>query len=207
MTNNIAVLASTNATDMQAIIDAIESKKLDAVIKVLICNNDCNAFKRARKHNIPAIFLNPKNKTRDEYDKEISKIIEDNDVSLILLIGYMKIMSNWFVNKYRNKVMNIHPSLLPAFAGGMDIDVHEAVLQRGCKYTGATLIFIDEGADTGPIIMQKCIDIKEDDTADSLKQKVQEIEQELLLKVIPLYFNKKLEIDGKKVTIRRSKND
>ncbi len=152
---NIAVLASTNATDMQAVIDAIESKTLDANISIVISNKkDSFALERAKKQNIKSIFLDPKGKTRDEYDKEIDKTLQEEKISLILLIGYMKLISPWFVKKYENKVMNIHPSLLPAYAGGMDLNVHEEVLKRGCKITGTTLMFIDEGADTGPIILQ-----------------------------------------------------
>jgi phosphoribosylglycinamide formyltransferase-1 len=203
MSNNIAVLASTKGTDMQAIIDAIESRYLNAVVKVVISNKkDCYALKRARDHNIPAVFLDPKGKTREEYDREVSKIIEENDVNLILLIGYMKLMSDWFVDKYRNRVMNIHPSLLPAFAGGMDLNVHEAVLERGCKYTGASLIFIDEGADTGPIIMQQVVKVEDHDNPETLKQKVQKAEQELFLKTIPLYFQGRIKVKGKKVFIK-----
>ncbi|MBT6822662.1 phosphoribosylglycinamide formyltransferase [archaeon] len=202
MSNNIAILASTRGTDMQAIIDAIESKELDAKITVMISNKeDCYALERARTHNLKGVFVNPKLKTREEYDEEISKLLEENEVDLILLIGYMKLMSDWFVQKYRNRVMNIHPSLLPAFAGDMDVNVHEAVLERGCKYTGASLIFIDEGADTGPIILQKLIKVENDDNVDSLKDKVQIVEQELFLEAIPLYFEGSLIVEGKRVFI------
>ncbi|MBT3464082.1 phosphoribosylglycinamide formyltransferase [archaeon] len=202
MSNNIAILASTRGTDMQAIIDAIESKELDAKITVMISNKeDCYALERARTHNLKGVFVNPKLKTREEYDEEISKLLEENEVDLILLIGYMKLMSDWFVQKYRNRVMNIHPSLLPAFAGDMDVNVHEAVLERGCKYTGASLIFIDEGADTGPIILQKLIKVENDDNVDSLKDKVQIVEQELFLEAIPLYFEGRLIVEGKRVFI------
>src|SRR3989338_2308173 len=114
----------------------------------------------------------------------------------------MKLMSSWFVSKYKNKVMNIHPSLLPAFAGDMDLNVHRAVLERGCKLTGASLIFINEGPDTGPIIMQKAVEVNEDDGEESLKIKVQEAEQELLLEAIPLYFAGKIVVTGKKVNIK-----
>src|SRR3989338_11233066 len=146
---NIAVLGSTKGTDLQAVIDDIESKKLAAKISFVLSNKkDSYILERAKKHNLNAIFLDPKAKTTLEYDDEITKLLESNKVDLILLIGYMKLMSHGFVDQWRNKVMNIHPSLLPAFAGGMDKNVHKAVLERGCKITGASLIFIDEGADT-----------------------------------------------------------
>ena len=131
MPNNIAVLASTRGTDMQAIINEIESGKLDAEIKFVLSNKkDSFSLERAKLHNVRAIFLDSKGKTKEEYDKDISKLIEAYDVKLILLIGYMKIMSRWFVDKYRNRIMNIHPSLLPMFAGGMDLDVHAEVIKR-----------------------------------------------------------------------------
>lgn len=202
---NIAVLGSTKGTDLQAIIDAIENKKLAARISFVLSNKkDAYILERAKKHNIKAIFLDPKNKTKEEYDCEITKLLEDSKIGLILLIGYMKLMSDEFVGRWRNKAMNIHPSLLPAFAGGMDRNVHEAVLERGCRVTGASLIFIDEGADTGPIILQEVVSISDDDAADSLKEKVQKAEQEILLQGIKLFAEGKLKVEGKKVRILKS---
>ena len=137
----IAVLASTRATDMQAIIDAINSKKLDARISVVINDKeDAYALERARKHNINAVFVDPKaediinikdkNKKREAFDKKVAAELDKCNVDLILAIGYMRIFSGWFVNKYKNRIMNIHPSLLPEFAGGMDKDVHAEVLDK-----------------------------------------------------------------------------
>lgn len=199
---NIAVLGSTKGTDLQAVIDDIESKKLAAKISFVLSNKkDSYILERAKKHNLNAIFLDPKAKTTVEYDDEITKLLESNKVDLILLIGYMKLMSHGFVDQWRNKVMNIHPSLLPAFAGGMDKNVHKAVLERGCKITGASLIFIDEGADTGPIILQKAVNVEGNDTIDSLKEKVQEAEQDILLNGIKLFAEGKLKVESKKVAI------
>ena len=121
----LGILASTRATDMQALIDAISSKKLNATISVVISNKqDAYALERARKHGIKAVFVDSKGKDRESYDKEIAKELDKNNVGLTLLIGYMRFLSPWFVSKYRNKVINIHPSLLPKYAGGMDMDVH-----------------------------------------------------------------------------------
>ena len=158
---NIGVLASTKATDLQAVIDAIEAKQLNVKIPVVISNKKgAYALKRARKHNIEAVFIDSKDKKREEFDKEVSKELDKYNVDLILLIGYMRILSNWFVNKWKNKIMNIHPSLLPAFAGGMDKDVHAEVLKAGVKETGCTLHFVTEDVDAGPIIMQKKVTMK-----------------------------------------------
>ena len=198
----LAVLASTRATDMQAIIDAINSKKLDAKISVLISNKkNSYAIERARKNKLPAVFIESSNKEREEFDKAVSNEIEKHKADLILLIGYMRYLSKWFVEKYKNKIINIHPSLLPAFAGGMDKDVHKEVIDYGCKVSGCTLHFVDEGADTGPIIMQKAVEIEENETPDSLKEKVQKAEQEIILKSLDLFIKNKIKIYRRKVKI------
>ena len=189
---------------MQAVIDAINSKKLNAVISVVVSNKeDAYALERAKKHNIKSVFLDAKGKTREEYDKEISKILEQNKVELILLIGYMRFLSPWFVNKYKNKIMNIHPSLLPKYAGGMDKDVYAEVLKNNEKVTGATLHFVDEGADTGPIILQKEVKIEKNETVDTLKEKVQKAEQEIIVKAIDLYIKGKIKVIKNKVVIEK----
>jgi len=199
----IAVLGSTRGTDLQAVIDAIESGKLKDVEISFVLSNKEEAYtlERAKKHNLKAIFLDPKDKEREEYDKEVDKLLEEHNIELVLLIGYMKLMSSWFVQKWLNKVMNIHPSLLPKYAGGMDKNVHEEVLKNKDKVTGCSLIFIDEGADTGPIILQKEVNVDEQETVDSLKEKVQKAEQEIIIKGIKLFRDKKLKVEGKKVNI------
>lgn len=199
----IAVLGSTKGTDLEAILYVIEAGLLKDVEISFVLSNKKEAFilKRAKKHNIKAIFLDPNGKEREDYDKEVDKLLQEHDIDLVLLIGYMKLMSSWFVKKWLNKVMNIHPSLLPMFAGGMDKNVHEDVLKYGCKVTGCSLIFIDEGADTGPIILQKAVNIDEGKTVDSLKSKVQKGEQEIILKGIELFRDNKLKVEGRIVHI------
>ena len=198
----LGILASTRATDMQAVIDAINSNNLNAVISVVISNKqDAYALERARNNKIEAVFIDSKGKEREQFDKEMAKELDKHNVDLILLIGYMRILSSWFVNKYKNKIVNIHPSLLPAFAGGMDKDVHQEVLNYGCKVTGCTLHFVDESVDGGPIIMQKAVKIDENETVDSLKEKVQKAEQEIILKAIELFDKGKVRVEGKKVRV------
>ena len=198
----LGVLASTKGTDMQAIIDAINAKKLNAVISVVISNKqDAYALDRAKQHGIKTVFIDTKGKDREQYDKEVAKVLDENKVDLILLIGYMRILSPWFVSKYRNKIMNIHPSLLPKYAGGMDRDVHAEVLKNKEKVTGATLHFVDESVDAGPIIMQKEVSIDENETVDSLKAKVQKAEQEIILKAIDLFGKGKIKVANNKVII------
>ena len=195
----IGVLSSTKGTDMQAIIGAINSKKLNAIISVVISDKKTSfALERAKKYNIKAVFIPANGKKREQYDKEVVEELDKSKVNLVLLIGYMRILSPWFVKKYKNKIMNIHPSLLPAFAGGMDKDVHEEVLNYGCKVTGCTLHFVDENVDAGPIIMQNAIEISENETVDSLKEKVQKAEQEIILKAIDLFSKGKIKVKGRK---------
>jgi phosphoribosylglycinamide formyltransferase-1 len=203
MSLKIAVLGSTRGTDLQAIMDAIKDEDLDKVeiSFVLSDKEDAYILERAKEYGLKTIFLDPKDKEREEYDKEVDKLLEEEGIELILLIGYMKLMSSWFVDKWKNKVMNIHPSLLPAYAGGMDLNVHEEVLKRGCKVSGCSLLFIDEGADTGPIILQKVCEVDNDETPDSLKAKVQKLEGKTLIKGIKLYRDSKLNVEGKKVHI------
>lgn len=203
MTVKIGILASTKGTDMQALIDKISEKSLDAVIKVVISNKkDSYALERARKHGIEALFIDPTGKTREEFDREVALELEKRGVELVLLIGYMRYLSREFVEKYRNRIINVHPSLLPAFAGGMDLNVHQAVLDYGCKITGCTIHFVDEGADTGPIIIQKAVPVEENDTADSLKEKVQKLEKEGLVEAVKLFGEGKLKVEGRIVRIR-----
>ena len=198
----IGVLASTKATDMQAVIDAINDNKLNASISVVVSNKkDAFALERAKNHKIKSVFIDSKGKNREQYDKEIAKVLEQNKVELILLIGYMRFLSPWFVSKYKNRIMNIHPSLLPKYAGGMDEDVHAEVLKNREKVTGATLHFVDEGTDTGPIILQKEVNIEENETVGTLKEKVQKAEQEIIVKAIDLYEKGKIKVEGGKVKV------
>lgn len=198
----LAVLASTRGTDLQAIIDAIEAKELNAEISVVISNKeDAYALERARNHKIEALFIDPKGKTREEFDREVSKEFDKRGIELIALIGYMRYLSKWFVNKYENKIMNVHPSLLPAFAGGMDKNVHQAILDWGCKVSGSTIHFVDEGADTGPIIIQKAVSIEKEETIDTLREKVQNLEKKAYVEAICLFGENKLKVKGRIVRI------
>jgi len=200
---NIAVLGSTKGTVLQYVIDQIESGVLKGInIKFVLSNVEkAGILDKARKHNLKAIYLTGKDKTREEYDIQVSQLLENDNIDLVLLIGYMRLMSDSFVKKWLNKVVNIHPSILPAFAGQMDLNVHQAVIDRGCKLTGASLIFIDENADTGPIISQKCIMVEQDDTAETLKIKVQRLEGEMLVDFLYKWYENKIKVINNKVFI------
>ena len=205
-------MASTRSTDLQAVIDAIEAKRLNSRISVVVSDKkDAYALERARKHKIDAVFVDPKSigiasvsdkdKRREAFDRKLAAEFDKRKIDLIIAIGYMRILSRWFVGRYKNKIMNIHPSLLPAFAGGMDKNVHEEVLKAGVKETGCTLHFVDENVDNGPIIMQKKVKVEKNDTPDSLKEKVQKAEQEVIIKALDLYEKGKIKVNGKKAMI------
>jgi phosphoribosylglycinamide formyltransferase-1 len=197
----ISVLASTRGTDLEAIMDEIEAGTLQVELACVIANKQCPALEKAEKRGYEAIFIDPKKKTREEFDKEVAAELDKRGVELVVLVGYMRFLSPWFVQKYENRIMNIHPSLLPAFAGGMDLNVHEEVLKRGAKVTGCTIHFVDEGADTGPIILQKIVPVEDTDTADTLKEKVQAAEKKAYPEAIRLFTEGKLKVEGNRVKV------
>ncbi|MEM2598417.1 MAG: phosphoribosylglycinamide formyltransferase [Thermoproteota archaeon] len=199
----IGILASTRGTDMEAILKAIRDKKLNAEIVCVISNRkDAYALERARRNGIEAIFMDPKGKDPAEYDMEVAAELERRRVDLVLLIGYNRILSPPFVKKFRNRIMNIHPSLLPAFPG-WDLNVHRAVLESGVKITGCTLHFVEEKMDAGPIILQKAVEVRDDDNEETLKKRVQEAEGEVLVEGIRLFQEGRIIVEHGKVKILR----
>lgn len=182
---HLAVLGSTRGTDLQAIIDAIESKTLNAEIVIVVSNKpDAYILERAKNHGLNTILIESKGKERAAYDQEILEELKKYPVDLVLLIGYLRILSPHFVAAYKDRILNVHPSLLPAFAGGMDMNVHEAVIKAGVKETGCTVHLVDEGVDTGKILVQKRCAVEPTDTAETLKTKVQKLEGEALIETI-----------------------
>ena len=204
MSLKMAVMVSTKGTDLQAIIDAIEAGTLGADLRLVFSNKECYARERAEKAGFKTkILLFEKDiDTRESYDKKTAEILDAEEVELIVLVGYMRLFSEWFVKKYENRIMNIHPSILPSFPG-MDRAVHEEVLEYGCKVSGCTIHFVDEGKDTGPIIAQRNVDIENDETVDSLKEKVQNLEKKLYPEIIQLYADGKISVEGRKVIIKK----
>jgi len=193
---NIGVLVSGGGTNLQAIIDETLAGNINGKVKVVISNKQ-NAYglERARQNNIDAVF---------ETDEDnIIKVLEEYNVDLVILAGYLKIITPKFVDKFRNKIINIHPSLIPSFCGGgyYGQRVHQAVIDSGVKITGATVHFVDEGTDTGPIIMQDTVEVKDNDDAQTLSKRVLEIEHRILKKSISLFCENKLSIQGRRVFI------
>ncbi|KAJ0399657.1 hypothetical protein P43SY_005263 [Pythium insidiosum] len=189
----LAVLGSTRGSSMQPIIDAIESGALQASIEVVISNKaDAGILERAKKHNIEAVALSSQGKTREAFDAEVSKVLKDKSVDLVLLIGYMRIMSSSFCKEWENKVLNVHPSLLPDFAGGMDLAVHQAVLDAKKTTSGCTVHFVTEDVDAGPIAVQLKCAVLPTDTAETLKARVQPLEGVAFLHAIRLFQTDRL---------------
>lgn len=200
----IAVLVSGGGTNLQAIIDKIDNGTISNTrIEVVISNKkDAYALCRAKNHGIAAECISPKDySTREEFNQALVDCVDSYQVDLIVLAGYLVILPEVLVNKYENRMINIHPSLIPSFCGpGMyGLKVHEAVLERGAKVTGATVHFVDTGVDSGPILLQKAVEVKQDDTAEVLQRRVMEqAEWNILPQAIDMIANGRVEIiDGK----------
>jgi phosphoribosylglycinamide formyltransferase-1 len=199
----IAVLVSGRGSNLQAIIDAIESGKLSATIAIVISDNkDAYALVRAQKHGIKTLFIDPKEfKTREDYDKRIVEHLQKEGVELVALAGFMRILSPYFVNAYKNRIMNIHPALLPSFPG---LHGQKQAVDYGVKISGATVHFVDEGCDTGPIILQVPVKVEDDDTEETLSARILEQEHKIYPQAIQLYAEGRLEIIGRKVKIKQN---
>ena len=187
---NIGVLGSTNGTDLQFIFNAIDEGKLDANVSVVISNKeDSYILKRAQAHNTQNVFISHRNKDREDFDSEMTMVLKEHNTELILLIGFMRILSSKFCNQWKGKILNVHPSLLPKYAGGMDTNVHEEVLKNNDKETGCTIHLVTDEVDKGPVVIQKKCPVDSDDTIESLKSKVQNLEGAAFLEAIPLFSN------------------
>lgn len=196
----IGVLVSGNGSNLQAIIDASEKGEIRSKVVVVVSNKaDAYALKRARHHGIPAIYIEPKNyKDRQSYDEEIVKHLREHRVGLVCLAGYMLLLTPYFVSQFRGRIMNIHPALLPSFPG---LDAQRRALEYGVKVTGCTVHFVDEGCDTGPIILQRVVEIAQDDTVSSLSKKILREEHIAYKEAIRLFEDGRLKIQGRIVRI------
>ena len=197
----LAVLVSGGGTNLQAIIDAIDAGTItNAKIDVVISNNaNAYALERAKDHGIEGLCISPKNyESREQFNDALTQTIVDRGIDLVVLAGYLVIIPPQLIAAYKNRIINIHPSLIPSFCGTgyYGLKVHEAALKRGVKVTGATCHFVDEGTDTGPIILQKAVEILPDDTPKSLQQRVMEqAEWVIMPKAIDLIANGKVSVE------------
>jgi len=197
----IAVLASGSGTNLQAIIDRVRDGYIPAEIAVVISDNpDAFALERAIKAGIETLVVNPKSfKSRVSYDKELVKELKERSVGLVVLAGFMRLMSPYFVKEFKNKILNIHPALLPSFKGMHGV---RDALNCGAKITGPTVHFVDEELDHGAIILQAAVEVKGSDTEQTLLKKIHKQEHVIYPKAVKLFVEKKLKIKGKKVIVK-----
>ena len=189
-TLKLGILGSTNGTDLQAILDSISEGELNAEVSVVLSNRK-NAYilERAKNYNVPAFFLSHKEKSREEFNTEMTAILKEHAVDLVLLIGFMRILSAKFCQEWQDRLLNVHPSLLPKYAGGMDTNVHQDVIINGDTETGCTIHFVTDEVDEGPILIQKKCNVEPDETVDTLKTKVQKLEGKAFIEAIQLIQN------------------
>ncbi len=204
----LAVCVSGGGTNLQAIIDAIDNGAVsNAKIEVVISNNpNAYALERAAKHGIPAVCVSPKEfESRERFNQAFMEKLDAYGVDLVVLAGFLVVVPEQIIEKYRSRIINIHPSLIPSFCGKgyYGLKVHEGVLARGVKVTGATVHFVDEGTDTGPIILQKAVEVLEGDTPEILQKRVMEQAEWIILpQAIHLIANGKVSVEDGQVRIR-----
>lgn len=204
----IAVLASGRGSNLQAIIDGIEAGQVPAQLVAVISNKqDAVALQRARKHAVQDIFIDPKPfagrpDSREAYDRALLDVLGKLDVELVLLAGYMKIVTAVLVNAFTNRMMNIHPSLLPSFPG---LDVQRKAIEWGCKLAGCTVHFVTEGVDEGPIIIQAAVPVFDRDTPEILAARILEQEHKIYPRAVQLFAEGRLKVEGRRVLIEDGK--
>jgi len=197
---NLGVLISGSGSNLQAIIDNIEAGRVDAKIQIVISNvADVLGLERARKHGIPSLVIPHKGLKREEYDQKLVGTLRTYQVELVVLAGFMRIITSVLLRAFPMKVMNIHPALLPAFPG---THVWQAEVDYGVKFAGCTVHFVDEGEDTGPIIIQAVVPVYDDDTADTLNARILKQEHKIYSQAIQLYAEGRLEIGGRRVRVK-----
>lgn len=200
----IGVLASGNGTNLQAIIDACERGEIDGDVVVVVSNiPEAYALERARSHRIPAFAFPHKGMTREDHEKDLIECLTQHQVDLVVLAGYLRMLTPVFIGKYAGRIMNTHPALLPSF-GGKDmhgLKVHQAVIDYGCKVSGCTIHFVTADVDGGPIILQKSAPVLEDDSAEMLQERVLKEEHKLLPRAIQLFARGKLKLEGRRVRV------
>jgi phosphoribosylglycinamide formyltransferase-1 len=204
----IAVLASGRGSNLQAILDGIEAGQVPAQLVAVISNKqDAVALERARKHGVQDIFIDPKPfagrpDSREAYDRALLDVLGKLDVELVLLAGYMKIVTAVLVNAFTNRMMNIHPSLLPSFPG---LDVQRKAIEWGCKLAGCTVHFVTEGVDEGPIIVQAAVPVFDRDTPEILAARILEQEHKIYPRAVQLFAEGRLKVEGRRVLIEDGK--
>lgn len=203
---NIAVFISGSGTNLQSIIDNVENGKVDAKIALVLSNEpDAYGLVRAERHNIPTAVINHIDyKTRDDFDKAVIDLLENYDVDLICLAGFMRLLTPILLKKYSKRVINIHPAILPSFAGSHG---QEDAFEYGVKFSGCTVHLVDEGVDTGPIIIQAVVPVMQDDTIETLKERILAQEHKIYPQAIQYFAEGRVEVKGRKVVIKDLKTE
>jgi len=204
---SLGILVSGTGTNMYSIAKKCLSGELPAVVSVVISSREnAPALEKARSLGIPSYVVRKKDfQSQTEYEDKMIAILKAHNVDLVVLAGFLNILSPYFIDAFRWKIINVHPSLIPAFCGPgyYGMKVHEAVIQYGVKITGVTVHFVDESVDGGPIILQRPVEVDDDDTPETLAEKVKQVEHEVLPEAIKLIVENELRIVGRKVLIRR----
>ena len=201
----LGVLVSGRGSNLQAIMNEIEAGTVKAEIAVVISNKQgVPALERAERHGLTTVFLDPKSvadtpNPRQAYDQKLLETLQQHQVQLVVLAGYMKIVTSVLIDSYESRIMNIHPALLPSFPG---LDAQRQALDHGAKVSGCTVHFVTEGMDTGPIILQRAVPVEEGDTTDALSERILKEEHGLLPRAIQLFAEGRLTVEGRVVHIR-----
>lgn len=196
----IAILLSGRGSNFEAIYKAINEGKIDAEIGIVISNKeDARGLLRAKEFGLETLFLNPKEfSSREEYDLRLAEEIEKRDIDLICLAGWMRILTPSFVQKFRNRIMNIHPALLPSFPG---LEAQKQALEYGVRFSGCTVHFVNEEVDAGPIILQAVVPVFQNDTVETLSERILKEEHRIYPEAVRLFVEGKLRIEGRRVII------
>jgi len=204
MKKRIAVFASGFGSNLQALIDYNNKHGLNGDIVLVFSNNkDAFTLVRAKKNNIKAVFMDPtRYSSREKYDSKIIEMLEEEKINLVVLAGYMLLLSQEFIHRFKNKILNIHPALLPSFKGTHGI---KDAYRYGVKVTGITVHFVDEDLDSGPIILQEAFPIDPDDSVEELEGKIHKVEHKIYPEAVKYFCDDRLEIDGRRVKILNRK--
>jgi len=196
----VAVMASGRGSNFQAIINSSEKGEMPnaEIVHLISDKKDAYAIQRATDHGIKHTVIESKNCSREDFENQTLKVLKAENIDVVVLAGFMRILTSRFINAYKNRIINIHPSLLPAFPGA---HAHRDAINYGSKISGCTVHFVDEGVDTGPIIMQASVEMEDNETEETLSQKILPLEHKLLPAALELFCSKKIKIDGRNVSI------
>ncbi|MFH1848067.1 MAG: phosphoribosylglycinamide formyltransferase [Candidatus Omnitrophota bacterium] len=202
---NIAVFCSGNGSNFQAIADAVRAGDIKASIALMVCDTPgAYAIERAKKAGTEVFLLEKKGfKTREDYDRAVARKLKEKEIGLVVLAGFMRLLSPYFVREYKNRILNIHPALLPSFKGTHGI---KDALEYGAKVTGPTVHFVDEGLDSGPVIIQDAVGIEDGDTEDTLAAKIHKREHIIYPLAVKWFTEGKIKLEGRKVRILNGKD-